>query len=333
MFNVFISASIPELTDAEILDNFNKKELYLNKDRLAIKEALFALLHVLLPCSNIIWGGHPAITSIIYEITRDILHQEKILPHFHLFQSEYFKPDIEEEGHLPSMANYVLVKGVANSRTKSLTYMRQKMLSKRRKIDLAVFIGGKEYGLTEELTILRRNHPETLIIPVASTGGYTRKIFQQLCICEGSEGKEENSENGSIILPKHLYTKCTRHRFYTLFDDVKKLIVQRRNERIKKEKKRKEEKQLLYEQEVNRIRNEIFHHLLQEIGDTKKVGNLHPGKKGSILTNEIREAILKYSNRGERHPQKEDKIKRHSKKNLVNEASINLTKNIAVMRP
>lgn len=215
MIRTFVSASVPRETDpiCEIAP----------PDKQAIRDALVAIIDTLLPESEFIWGGAPAITQILAGILCRHGKQD-LLKNFQLYQSEFFSSVFPSENALFAETNKHLT-DIRRTREESLTLMREQMLCDSQPIDIAIFIGGREEGLSEELGILRRNHPEAVILPLASTGGYAKCIYQR-CREESSKGNDDD-----IIIPDTLYEGCQRYRFYTLFSLALRIAKERARQR------------------------------------------------------------------------------------------------------
>jgi len=162
MIDVFLSASIPlPKRDAAF---------FASADILNIREALKALVEVLLPHGRITFGGHPAITPLI-----SLFIEEAKLDRGRLtvFQSRYF------EGQFPAANNEFydvrLIDAVPGDRESSLSAMRSAMVESR-KFKAAVFIGGMQ-GVIDEALHFSRVHPAARMIPIASTGAAAARIF------------------------------------------------------------------------------------------------------------------------------------------------------------
>lgn len=213
MFRIFISASIPPPQDPICLSH--------PIDKQAIRDALMAAMATILPHSEIVWGGHPAITALIAGILCDIWHEKEYLMRFHLYQSEEFSGNFPKENALFSAGNIHLTpKG--NDLQDSLAMMRREMLSPAAPIHMAIFMGGREEGLSKELALLRKHHPHAIVLPLASTGGYARCIYNRY-----AEQRPETQEDNP--LPNELTNASKRYRYYTLFHEAMRLLDRRGN--------------------------------------------------------------------------------------------------------
>lgn len=214
MLRVFISASIPNSKDPICTIS--------PIDRQSIRDALMAAMETILPHSEIVWGGHPSITVLIASIVCDVWHKKEYLEHFHLYQSDEFKEDFPEENSLfPPCNIHITPKGT--DLQDSLAIMRQNMLSPDNPIDIAIFMGGREEGLSKELRIFRENHPQAIVLPLASTGGYSKQIYKTSYPLSGG------GSCGSVGIPDELYDACKRYRYYTLFRRALQIAEERQN--------------------------------------------------------------------------------------------------------
>jgi hypothetical protein len=155
MIDVFLSASVPlPQRDRRFFDT---------ADVLAIREAVKALVEVVLPVGRITCGGHPAITPLLALFVREAGLRSD---HLTIFQSALFAGRMP-----PEIADFVdvrIVPAVSRDREASLTAMREEMITSRR-FAAAVIIGGME-GVLEEMDLFVRHHPHAVVLPLASTG-------------------------------------------------------------------------------------------------------------------------------------------------------------------
>lgn len=162
--NIFLSASIPLP---------GRDPLYFESaDPIAIRDAVIALSSLVLPRCRLVWGGHPSITPLIYYVLQKI--NISIPQHVVLFQSDYFQARFPHENacfqnivHTPARAN----------REDSLAQMRRQMLTSY-PFSAGIFIGGME-GVETEYALFRTLQPDALVLPIASTGGAARIIYEQ----------------------------------------------------------------------------------------------------------------------------------------------------------
>lgn len=214
MFRIFISASIPPPEDPICLRY--------PIDKQAIRDALLSILVELLPESEVIWGGHPAITRIMADIVKHQWCRDDYLSHFHLYQSSFFTTIFPEENRQFPQENLHLTPACA-TREESLLSMRQTMLSQTRPIDMAIFMGGRQEGLSEELRILRENHPRAIVLPLATTGGFSKYIYER------SHPRSIGNNSGGVGISDELYDACKRYRYYSLFRRALQIAGGRQN--------------------------------------------------------------------------------------------------------
>lgn len=182
---IFLSASIPlEQRDPKYFET---------ADIVAIRDAVRALASVVLPNTNLVWGGHPSITPLIRYIVTKM--KSNVKDHITIYQSEYYKDVFPSD-------NFDFEKVITIPRNidleSSLLDMRIEMIEKNN-FNVGVFIGGME-GVEDEYEIFIKTHPKALILPVASTGAAAKFIF-------------ENSKNKLSIelLNNYAYMSLFRH--------------------------------------------------------------------------------------------------------------------------
>lgn len=210
--SVFLSASI--------LRREQQNNEYPLIDVFAVRDALIALVETLFqyPDYHLVWGGHPSITRLItyvlgasYGKNAEVQSIDKsVAERFHLYQSQYFQE------HYPKENAYFCFtetpKATDGNLEKSLTIMRRSMLSREdHEYVAAVFMGGREKGLKEEYELFKENHPSALIVPLASTGGYSSYLL----------GEEEKASQGNSHR-EEILKFCQSYRYYELF----KLVFQ-----------------------------------------------------------------------------------------------------------
>lgn len=171
MKNIFLSASIP-------LPKRNPKYIE-TADIVAIRDSVIALSTVILPHHKLIWGGHPSITPLIYYVMDKL--KLNIQDHVTIYQSKLFEKFFPEDNN--KFNNIVLTDIIDNDREKSLLHMRKRMLEEH-EFAAAVFIGGmegidgdKEKDIEGEYKMFVDRHPNAFLLPVASTGGATKIIY------------------------------------------------------------------------------------------------------------------------------------------------------------
>ena len=160
---IFLSASVP----VEGREGYASAEPYL------IKEAVSALMEVVLGRRLLVWGGQPAITPMLWEAAKQysVPYQNIV----QLYQSKIFSGRYPPEN--TAFPNFIETDAVDNHEARSLNHMRHCMLSAH-EYSAAVFIGGME-GIREEYHIFRDLHPNAAVIPVPSPGGVSRELYHE----------------------------------------------------------------------------------------------------------------------------------------------------------
>lgn len=161
--SIFLSASVPK-------DGRQGSEDY---DPFLIREAVSALIEVVLGRYHLVWGGQPAITPMIWEAAKryDVSYPNVVT----LYQSAYFKDSYPEEN--TKFGNFVETEAVPGDRSASLAIMRREMLTRHNYI-AAVFIGGME-GIADEYELFRETNPNALALPIPSPGGHSRLLYER----------------------------------------------------------------------------------------------------------------------------------------------------------
>lgn len=155
--SIFLSAGVP--------DSRRGAEYAKTADTVAIAAAVSALVHVTLGRRLLVWGGHPAITPMVWVVAEGLgLDYGGWVK---LYQTLYFKDEFPEDNE--RFQNVTYTDDVNNDREASLTLMRERMF-KEHAFDAAVFIGGMS-GVTAEFELFKAFQPEAKVLPVLSTGG------------------------------------------------------------------------------------------------------------------------------------------------------------------
>lgn len=186
--NIFLSASIP-LKERNLI-------YYETADVIAIRDCVSSLAKVVLPECRLVWGGHPSITPLISSILESV--NVNIKEHVHLYQSEYFRQMFPVENE--EFSESLIVTNNLGSRDESLALMRKKMIVENDFI-AGIFVGGME-GVEDEYETFIDAHPDSLTLPIASTGAAALEIFKK-----GSFEEELKDDYAYIAL------------FYRLFKD------------------------------------------------------------------------------------------------------------------
>ncbi len=165
MLSIFMSASIP-------LPHRNPKYLE-TADAAAIRDSIHALVSVVVPGTQIVFGGHPSVTSIVRLLVRGMTPSAR--EHVILYQSLFFKNQLPPE--VSEFEEVRFTDAVDGDRDASLAKMRGAMISEH-DFDAGVFLGGME-GVETEYDIFRRLHPDKPAYPVASAGAAARILFEK----------------------------------------------------------------------------------------------------------------------------------------------------------
>ena len=165
MSAIFLSASIPVV---------GRGDYHETADPFLIQIAVRELIMAVIRKHQIVWGGHPAITPMIWAICQDlsINYSSSVI----LYQSRFFEDRFPEENN--HFGNVVFSDAVPGDRDASLLLMRKEMLS-RQDLKAAVFIGGMD-GVEAEYNLFKNFHPDGEILPVPATGGATLQLAKQI---------------------------------------------------------------------------------------------------------------------------------------------------------
>jgi len=163
MSAIFLSASIPVA---------GRGTYYEDADPFLIQFAVRELLVVALGRRPIVWGGHPAITPMVWSVCEDlgVQYAHSVL----LFQSKLFQDYFPQENE--RFANVRYVDAVQNDRERSLLSMRKSMMEGE--FEAGVFIGGMN-GVEEECDLFMQLHPRAKIIALGSPGGAAKRIAKK----------------------------------------------------------------------------------------------------------------------------------------------------------
>jgi hypothetical protein len=160
---IFLSASVPI---------FGRGTYFQTADPFLIQLAVRELMTLALGRRRIVWGGHPAITPMVWAVCEDlgVNYADAVV----LYQSRFFEESFPEENK--HFANVKFSDSVEGDREASLLTMRRAMLS-RSDLEAAVFIGGME-GVLAEHALFQELHPAARIVAVSSPGGAARQLAQ-----------------------------------------------------------------------------------------------------------------------------------------------------------
>lgn len=162
---IFLSASVPVP---------GRGDYYDSADPFLIQYAVREFVKAMLGRRLIVWGGHPAITPMIWAVCEDLNvdYSAAVV----LYQSKFFEDRFPEENQ--RFQNVQFVDAIPNNREASLRLMRETMLS-RTDLEAAVFIGGME-GILDEHALFSQFHPGCQILPVAAPGGAAKSLAERL---------------------------------------------------------------------------------------------------------------------------------------------------------
>jgi hypothetical protein len=165
MSAIFLSASVP------VAGRGNYHE---TADPFLIQCAVRELVMAVIRDQQIVWGGHPAITPMIWTVCQDLNvdYTSSVV----LYQSRYFEDRFPDENK--HFGNVVFVDAVPEDREASLLHMRQEMLS-RKDLNAAVFIGGME-GVEAEYDLFKSFHPDKKVLLVPAAGGAARQLAEKI---------------------------------------------------------------------------------------------------------------------------------------------------------
>lgn len=164
--NIFLSASVP-------LEERNPI-FFKSVDIIAIRDAVIALAATVLTSKeyHLIWGGHPSITPLITSVLEryDLKMSDRVT----LYQSKEYENMFPLENK--DVGNIVITEKKEN-KDASILFMRQKMI-KDHTYEAGVFIGGME-GVLEEYCLFKESHPGVKLLPIASTGGAAKILYDK----------------------------------------------------------------------------------------------------------------------------------------------------------
>jgi hypothetical protein len=157
---VFLSASIPDPKRNPIYHSTG--------DVINIREAVRALVKVVLPSARLTFGGHPAISPFVYDMARVMDAEQRVTTYLSRHFEDKFSVEVSEQ------PNVVAIEAKGD-RDESLTAMREAMINDDNMV-AAVFIGGME-GVEEEFKLFRDRHPGKPVFPIPTTGAAARIVF------------------------------------------------------------------------------------------------------------------------------------------------------------
>ncbi len=165
MNEIFLSASIPVAGRGHYHDTASPFLI-----QCAIRELVISVIR----SHCIVWGGHPSITPMLWNICEDL--NVNYTNAVTLYQSRFFEEWFPEENE--RFGNVIYTDAVPNDRAASLLRMREAMLS-REGLAAAVFIGGMD-GVEAEFSIFQRYHPNAITLAVPAPGGAALDLAKRL---------------------------------------------------------------------------------------------------------------------------------------------------------
>ncbi len=165
MSAIFLSASVPLVGRGTYHETASPFLI-----QCAVRELVMSVIRQ----HQIVWGGHPSITPMIWTICEDLNvdYAKSVI----LYQSRFFEDRFPDENQ--RFGNVVFTEAVAQDRDASLLRMREEMLS-RDDLVAAVFVGGME-GVEAEHEMFSRLHPTATVLPVSAPGGAALLLAQRL---------------------------------------------------------------------------------------------------------------------------------------------------------
>lgn len=193
---IFLSASVPDPKRAP--------KYAATADSVAITAAVSAFVHVVLGRRILVWGGHPAITPMIWNIA-----QEMSIDYgrwIRLYQSRFFQDEFPEDNE--RFQNVTYTTGIAGDRERSLLLMREAMFSENT-FTAGVFIGGMA-GIVSEFELFRQLQPKAVVVPIVSTGGAVLEVAERL---GGITPDLEDDLDYVALLHRHLGISVREERY------------------------------------------------------------------------------------------------------------------------
>jgi hypothetical protein len=155
-------------------------------DPVAVREAVRALVAVVVPERVLVFGGHPAITPLVWDAANSLSAAEFVW----IYQSELYRPLVPPQARFFQNLVWTPAPPGADARNPadrkvSLETMRQWMVIQRRLLPprpplapfgAGVFIGGMD-GVEDEWEKFVKEYPTAPALPVASTEGAARRLW------------------------------------------------------------------------------------------------------------------------------------------------------------
>lgn len=164
MAQIFLSASVPIRGRGDFFDS---------ADPFLIQFAVRELMTVCLGRRRIVWGGHPAITPMVWAVCESL--GVNYAAAVRLYQSQFFSDRFPEENN--KFRNVRFTPAMREDRAASLDHMRREMLSEP--FEAAVFIGGMD-GIFDEHKLFHKFHPTAKVIALSAPGGAAMQLARLL---------------------------------------------------------------------------------------------------------------------------------------------------------
>ncbi len=161
---VFLSAGVP--------DPMRGPEYAATADTVAINAAIAGLVHVVLGRRLLVFGGHPAITPMIWVVAEAMGVEYGAW--VRLYQTLFFKDEFPEDNKRFQNTVFTPAQG---DREGSLLDMRRRMIGDF-PFEAGVFIGGMK-GVEEEFDLFAEQHPNAVKLALGSTGAAALVVQQK----------------------------------------------------------------------------------------------------------------------------------------------------------
>ncbi len=159
---LFLSAGVP--------DQPSRGPYLETSDPIAIRDAVRAVAGTALGKGyDLVFGGHPAISPLVWQVAESMGKGSAVT----IYQSREFEGRIPPEAL--AFSRFFWVDRGAD-REESLARLRTAMLTSR-PFALGVFIGGMD-GVEAELKLFRAFQPQAPVLPVFTTGGAARTLWE-----------------------------------------------------------------------------------------------------------------------------------------------------------
>lgn len=126
---------------------------------------------------TIVFGGHPAITPYVLEVSRSFTHKDSDCKFVHIYQSKDFEHLYTDEARiLKSLPHVVFIETPRGKDMKdSLKKMRTQMFTDEANA-FAVFVGGKD-GIIDEFDLFHQLNPQCKLYPIGTSGGAAKRLL------------------------------------------------------------------------------------------------------------------------------------------------------------